>query len=231
MEIVTPMLDSSVQKVTLHPFSLSTNQTPSGVSPDRADMVNRDIGLFYNQSFSRNLNDLDFAAMTWMGKDGWSMIHPAYAQVFKLFIWADGSLGKFASVANNTIIAYRLYGDDKIEFKVQLYSATNRYSINGYVNPETNANYMGGYSESRAARPGEDWTRGNDLSDGDFDYFTWTSIMADILSCELLNVQQKNTTWGLKPDDGPCEATEGYRRCLMRHVDHGNTGETRPFKA
>ena len=37
-----------------------------------------------------------------------------------------------------------------------------------------------GASTSYAPRPGEDWRRGNDLSDGPADLTTFTRIMADI---------------------------------------------------
>ena len=43
---------------------------------------------------------------------------------------------------------------------------------------------------SRKPRAGEDWTRGNDLTDGKFNKDTWDNIVADILSCELVDIKR-----------------------------------------
>ena len=44
---------------------------------------------------------------------------------------------------------------------------------------ETDRGYLGGFAQKRAPRPGETWTRGNDLADGIYAHETWNQILAD----------------------------------------------------
>ena len=59
-------------------------------------------------------------------------------------------------------------------------TAANTYSISF-----TDA-YLGGGVSSRTVRPGESWTRGNDIHDGKFSRETWDHILRDILGYELV---------------------------------------------
>lgn len=45
--------------------------------------------------------------------------------------------------------------------------------------------YLGCTSQERAPRPGEDWSRGSDVADGDFSRETWGRIAFRILGREL----------------------------------------------
>jgi len=49
-------------------------------------------------------------------------------------------------------------------------------------------NYLGCVVSSRKPRAGEDWTRGNDLSDGPYTYETWTKIKNAIIKYELVKI-------------------------------------------
>ena len=42
--------------------------------------------------------------------------------------------------------------------------------------------------QPRSPLPGEDWTRGNDLSDGPLNEETWEAILADIVGYEMLSL-------------------------------------------
>lgn len=48
--------------------------------------------------------------------------------------------------------------------------------------------YLGCTVSCRKPRAGEDWTRGNDLSDGKYCYETWQKIKNDIIAFELVKV-------------------------------------------
>jgi len=52
-------------------------------------------------------------------------------------------------------------------------------------------NYLGCAAGTRKPRAGEDWTRGNDLSDGAFTYKTWRKIKNDIIAHELVKVAKR----------------------------------------
>lgn len=47
--------------------------------------------------------------------------------------------------------------------------------------------YLGCIASQRMPRAGETWTRGNDLFDGPFCHETWTRILGDIVSYELVS--------------------------------------------
>ena len=67
-------------------------------------------------------------------------------------------------------------------FKIHIYTDRNIYSI---VATET---YLGCTAASRKPRPGEKYTRGNDLPDGNFLEGTFTRILGAILFYELKDV-------------------------------------------
>ena len=61
--------------------------------------------------------------------------------------------------------------------------------------------YLGCIASTTFYRPGEDWTRGNDLPDGPFNYETWLNIKNAILRYELVKlVETKAVT---VPAEGP----------------------------
>lgn len=70
----------------------------------------------------------------------------------------------------------------QVRIRVYLYTDGNRYSI--VATPD----YLGCIVSARKPRPGEDWTRGNDLADGRFCKETWHKILADIVSYELKTI-------------------------------------------
>ena len=61
---------------------------------------------------------------------------------------------------------------------------------NGKVVGESNApidkGYLGCMAQTRKPRAGEDWNRGNDLSDGSYSEETWNDIKNDIVAYELV---------------------------------------------
>ena len=66
-------------------------------------------------------------------------------------------------------------------FRIVIYTSEHIYSISAEP-----GKYLGCGASSRKPRPGEDWTRGNDLSDGKYSYETWIKILADIVAYELV---------------------------------------------
>ena len=50
------------------------------------------------------------------------------------------------------------------------------------------ASYLGCTASSRVVRPGEDWTRGNDLPDGKFSRETFDAIVRAIIAYELVEL-------------------------------------------
>lgn len=50
---------------------------------------------------------------------------------------------------------------------------------------------MGAFSSCRKSLPGETWTRGSDLKDGEYSYDTWNKIVYDILRNELKTIKLK----------------------------------------
>lgn len=63
----------------------------------------------------------------------------------------------------------------------KIFTNQNYYSIH----VRKDGTYMGAYLGTRYFRPGEDWTRGNDLPDGPFSRGTWEKIKCAIIRCEL----------------------------------------------
>ncbi len=82
------------------------------------------------------------------------------------------------------------------EYRVYLYTKTNRYSIvarrvkNG--KERIDDGYLGCIASSRKPRAGENWTRGNDLPDGALTEATWQRILAGIVRYELQRIHRKD---------------------------------------
>jgi len=67
--------------------------------------------------------------------------------------------------------------------RVKFFTESHQYSI--FI--DSGRGYLGAGVQTRKPRPGETWTRGNDLPDGDYTYTTWKSILLAIIKYELKN--------------------------------------------
>lgn len=69
--------------------------------------------------------------------------------------------------------------------RLRLYTDRHVYAVVMYPEREGRKSYLGCVMDNRAPWPGETWTRGGDLADGEFTDDTLRQIWADILSKEL----------------------------------------------
>ena len=101
--------------------------------------------------------------------------------------------GKFSSDKNIHVLEHSDSSDNDGTYQFRIYTNDNSYSIVARTYDRTkpgNRSYLGCIASSRKPRAGEDWTRGNDLADGDISEETWNQILADIVSYELVVVHQ-----------------------------------------
>ena len=75
--------------------------------------------------------------------------------------------------------------DSEYRVRAKLFTSEHSYSISA------TPTYLGCIASARKPRPGEDWTRGNDLADGKFNKDTWIRILEDIVGYELLKIAPK----------------------------------------
>jgi len=92
----------------------------------------------------------------------------------KLIEW----LRPFSYFAEKRIHVVENFAD---KLRIHLYTARHHYSI-----VVTESGYLGCTAACRTPRPGEDWTRGNDLPDGDFCKETLHEILGAIVFYEAL---------------------------------------------
>jgi len=71
-------------------------------------------------------------------------------------------------------------------FKIRIYTNVNCYTI--VAREHKDRIYLGCVVSSRKPRAGEDWTRGNDLPDGDLSLDTWERIKNGIIRYELIKI-------------------------------------------
>lgn len=74
--------------------------------------------------------------------------------------------------------------------RCRLYTRDHCYAIVA-IQRDNGKGYLGCVVGARKPRAGEDWTRGNDLADGDFSVETWQKIKNDILRYELVKIAKK----------------------------------------
>jgi len=97
-----------------------------------------------------------------------------YKERFKAFL---GELGRWGENK------YLIKGIDEGRVRAYLYTDGHCYAIDA-----TDTGYLGCVVSSRKPRPGEDWTRGNDLTDGKLSQKTWDAILRDIIAYELKTI-------------------------------------------
>lgn len=73
--------------------------------------------------------------------------------------------------------------DDEEWFAIRIYTSKHKYQISA-----RNGTYLGCTASTRMSRPGEDWTRGNDLPDGEFSEETLARIFRSIVFYEAKEV-------------------------------------------
>lgn len=102
-------------------------------------------------------------------------------QTLENWIWQ----GKHASKENFTLTVEQT--DDGRDYaRLRFVTTTHSYGIRAF--PPTGDDpkgYLACEFSEREPRPGETWTRGGDLADGNFARSTWDRIVMDIFSVEL----------------------------------------------
>lgn len=106
-------------------------------------------------------------------------------------IWLKTMI-RYGNVDSQVLIYwYCLENKPENRFRCIFYTDTHKYSISGYVPVEgkEQKGYLGCIASTRKSRPGEDWTRGNDLPDGEYNKKTFDAIVRRILAYEIKNLQ------------------------------------------
>lgn len=94
-------------------------------------------------------------------------------------------LGEFLSGLERRGGNKYIWESDGDSVKIILFTDNYTYTI------RATENYLGCGVSCRKPRPGEDWTRGNDLADGRFCRETWDKILKDIIAYELVSIPKR----------------------------------------
>lgn len=73
------------------------------------------------------------------------------------------------------------------EGRCYLYTHNNKYCIIAREKAD-GSTYLGCVVSARMPRAGEDWTRGHDMPDGQFNQFIWDNIKNAIIQNELVKI-------------------------------------------
>lgn len=97
--------------------------------------------------------------------------------------WLKGLLGiyKFESY-----VQFTKNPPSDVSARARIYTDKHVYSITAKVEPQTGRSYLGCVCSCRQPYAGEDWTRGSDLPDGEFNRKTWERIKSGIIRSELV---------------------------------------------
>jgi hypothetical protein len=102
--------------------------------------------------------------------------------------WFERDLGRYAKWDLDVEIV-SIESDGRI--RIRFYTEIHRFSISARPPTQDKPNgYLGCIADSRKPRPGEDWTRGNDLRDGPLTEATWIGIMGDIIAFGILQISK-----------------------------------------
>jgi hypothetical protein len=78
---------------------------------------------------------------------------------------------------------------EEVTRRFYFYTGEHKYFIVAIERSEGKS-YLGCQVSTRKMRAGENWTRGNDLPDGDFTKKTWDDIIQAIVRCELVKLSK-----------------------------------------
>lgn len=103
--------------------------------------------------------------------------------------WEATNWKPYVSFENATDITFKNEPDYQ-GVRMVLYTGQNEYPVVVHIEDDKpiEAWYMGAFGGTRLQRPTEDWTRGNDLPDGDFTFELWQEILNSITQYELLDI-------------------------------------------
>lgn len=90
---------------------------------------------------------------------------------------------------------YQSKGEQIVEYV--LFTNEFKYKIFA-IERDKGSSYLSCQVSSRKPRPGEDWTRGNDLRDGELNLETWNKIIRDMINYEIVRLSPYR-----KPDTRP----------------------------
>ena len=131
-------------------------------------------------------------------------LNPRHAEMQKML---EGWLRRGKLLSNTwrkEPIVFQLRKDGVVKF--YLYTKTYRYQIVAHTNTEKG--YLGCQAGVRMALPGEDWTRGSDLTDGPFGEKTWNAILSDIVAHECVAIVPEIKRCGDAKADGEVDGTK-----------------------
>lgn len=97
-----------------------------------------------------------------------------------LYVW-------LLHLVNNNTIEIFYFEEDEYTYDVRIIIYTSKYSyhISAKFDAVTYTDYLLCASQCRERVPGEDWFRGNDMTDGPFSTYTWNKILNSIVRNEL----------------------------------------------
>ena len=87
----------------------------------------------------------------------------------------------------------------KGEIQLKIFTKNYYYTIVAKLpKKEKPYGYLGTYGNCRKPRAGEEWTRGNDLSDGEYSRDTWEAFKNNLIFFELVRVVRNSPNKGEK---------------------------------
>lgn len=97
-------------------------------------------------------------------------------------------LARYGNV-DSMMLIYKPQDSDKNWIKVNFFTNEHIYSISVHWKNTMKESYLGCTVSTRKPRPGETWSRGNDLPDGKYNDETWNKILRGIIRYELKTLQ------------------------------------------
>ena len=158
----------------------------------------------------------------------WKPITGKAADFLRVFTWYHETLGRHSDQGRN-IIAFRTYHDE-IRLHMVLYTAANRYTIEGFMRSkdiDVEKDDIGSHLQctvrSRIQPEGEDaTTRRIMLSEGEYTRETWDKIVGDMFGYEVMDrTTSRDCIWGLFPDgddDNPESLRDARKLGVIKQI-------------
>lgn len=153
----------------------------NGMNPTKQKMERQEDSMEKTMDAAKALNSTLDMKEEVIGLKAFQLEFPEVAkwlEGIKPFAFPEGECFRISMGSN----------EKETSFHIKFFTDIHSYAIYGKIKA-SGGTYLGAGASCRKPLAGENWTRGNDLPDGDLNLETWNSIVRAIVKYEIVKIE------------------------------------------